>query len=157
MIRIKSNFISQVILGISLLFLSAKLKIPFYPVAFTLHTLMCGVNYLLFSNKASITAHFTYIALGIIGFPIFTHGSGIGASFGYISGLGLASFILTLNFANIITRYIVGLVITYLIGGLYLSYLGYPNIEIITMNFMPSEIVKLAAFIAFCKITNNKL
>jgi len=89
------------ILGSILLTISAKIKIPFYPVPMTMQTfvvLFLGVS---FGYKVGVTTIFLYLLEGIAGLPVFSNspekGIGIayfvGPTMGYLIGFIFACFL----------------------------------------------------------------
>ena len=92
-------FISSIILAIS-----AKIKIPFYPVPMTMQTfvvLFLGVS---FGYKIALGAVILYLIEGILGLPVFSNsperGVGLayftGPTMGYLIGFLSASFLASL-------------------------------------------------------------
>jgi biotin transport system substrate-specific component len=59
--------------AVALLTLSAKIKVPFYPVPMTLQTLTIGVIAAALGSRLSVLAVATYVACGIAGLPVFTN------------------------------------------------------------------------------------
>ena len=89
-----------VILGSVILTISAKIKIPFYPVPMTMQTfvvLLLGVS---FGYRIAIATVGLYLLEGIFGLPVFSNspekGIGIvyftGPTMGYLIGFLLTSF-----------------------------------------------------------------
>ena len=96
---IKYMFIA--LLGSILLALSAKIKIPFYPVPMTMQTLVVLFIGICFGWKLGVATISLYLFEGIIGMPVFSgtpeKGSGIlyftGPTMGYLIGFIIAGFI----------------------------------------------------------------
>ncbi len=69
----------------------AFLKIPIPPVAITLQTLFMVLAGLLLGAKYGALSQLVYVALGLVGLPIFTQGGGFSyvlmPSFGFLLGL----------------------------------------------------------------------
>lgn len=59
--------------GIALLLLSAKIKVPFYPVPMTLQTLSVGLIAAALGPRHAVGAVVGYLMLGMIGVPVFTN------------------------------------------------------------------------------------
>ena len=89
-------FLSTIILA-----LSAKVKIPFYPVPMTMQTFVVILLGIIFGWKIGLAAIFLYIFEGILGLPVFsgTPEKGIGISYfigptmGYLIGFLISVFI----------------------------------------------------------------
>ena len=127
-----------IILGSLLITLSAKIKIPFYPVPMTMQTFMIILVGASFGYKIGLATVSVYLLEGIIGLPVFSNspekGTGLvyftGPTMGYLLGfLGAVFFAgyfkysknTFLNFIKIVfsifTIYLLGLVWSgYLIG-----------------------------------------
>ena len=127
-----------IIFGSLLITLSAKIKIPFYPVPMTMQTFMIILIGASFGYKIGVATVSIYLLEGIIGLPVFSNspekGTGLiyftGPTMGYLLGfLGAVFFAgyfkynknTFLNFIKIVfsvfTIYLLGLVwLGYLIG-----------------------------------------
>ena len=89
-----------VILGSIILTISAKIKIPFYPVPMTMQTFVVLLLGISFGYRIAITAVGLYLLEGILGLPVFSNspekGIGItyftGPTMGYLIGFLFASF-----------------------------------------------------------------
>ena len=96
---IKSLFIALV--GSILLAISAKIKIPFYPVPMTMQTLVVLLIGIAFGWKLGIATIALYLTEGIIGLPVFSgtpeKGIGLvyffGPTFGYLIGFLVTVFL----------------------------------------------------------------
>ena len=129
----------------------------------TLQTFFVLLTALILPTKASILANITYIALGLIGLPIFSGGGGLGyvlmPNFGFIIGFVIATVIMSLITEKLnnhkLWQYIaislLGIIIIYIIGILYFAFITnvYNNnnysaiwfIQTIFLPFLPKEIV----------------
>ena len=127
-----------IILGSLLITLSAKIKIPFYPVPMTMQTFVIILIGASFGYKIGLATVSVYLLEGIIGLPVFSNspekGTGLvyftGPTMGYLLGFLSAVFFagffnysknIFLNFIKIVfsifTIYLLGLVwLGYLIG-----------------------------------------
>ena len=69
----------------------AFLQIPVWPASITLQFLFCALAGLLLGPKWGAVSQLLYVALGLLGLPIFTMGGGLGyvlqPSFGFLLGL----------------------------------------------------------------------
>ena len=93
--------ISLVIFGTMLLTISAKIKVPFYPVPMTMQTFVVVIIGIAFGWKLGLATIFAYLFEGAVGLPVFagTPEKGIGLSYmigptgGYLVGFISAVFI----------------------------------------------------------------
>ena len=92
-----------VILGSVALIISAKLKIPFYPVPMTMQTFVVLFLGLGFGYKIGLATVGLYLLEGVFGFPVFSNspekGVGLvyftGQTMGYLIGFLVACFLTT--------------------------------------------------------------
>ncbi len=130
--------ITEISLFVALMTIGAYIKIPnlFFPtVPITLQLFFCILGGLLLGAKKGLISQVVYIALGLVGLPVFSLGGGIAyvfyPSFGFIVGFAFAAFFVGLvrdkflkeNKISIKGVYIasfVGLAIVYLIGIIYI-------------------------------------
>ena len=148
-----------VFFGTILLTLSAKIKIPFYPVPMTMQTFVVLFLGLSFGYKIGVATVGLYILEGIIGIPVFSNSpeKGIGwiyftgPTMGYLIGFLFATFLAGyLNFkTNIIFvffKLIVSVSIIYILGILWLGTLiGWdkPILEFGVYTFLYAELFKI--------------
>ena len=93
-----------IIVGSILLAISAKIKIPFYPVPMTMQTFMVLFFGLAFGYKIGLTIVTLYLLEGIIGLPVFanTPEKGIGLTYFIGPTMGyLIGFLIAVYFAGI--------------------------------------------------------
>ena len=149
-----------IFIGTILLTLSAKIKIPFYPVPMTMQTFVVLFLGLSFGYKIGLATVGLYILEGIIGIPVFSNSpeKGIGwiyftgPTMGYLIGFLFATFLAGyLNFkTNIIFiffKLIVSVSIIYILGVLWLGNLiGWdkPVIQFGVTPFLLAELFKIA-------------
>ena len=89
-----------VVLGSMLLTLSAKIKIPFYPVPMTMQTFVVLFLGISFGYKIAVATVFVYLVEGLLGLPVFSNspekGVGlayfVGPTMGYLIGFLFAAF-----------------------------------------------------------------
>ena len=81
---IKSIF--AVVLGSILLTISAKVKIPFYPVPMTMQTFVVLLLGLSFGYKIGLSAVGLYLLEGIVGLPVFSNSPERGIGLVYFTG-----------------------------------------------------------------------
>ena len=131
--KILRNFLI-IIIGSLLLTISAKIKIPFYPVPMTMQTfvvLMLGIS---LGPKLGVAAVVLYLLEGIVGIPVFSNspekGVGLiyftGPTMGYLIGFIFACFLcghfkMNTNLVLVFTRLIISVSVIYLLGILWLG------------------------------------
>ena len=87
-----------VVVGTLLLFASAQIQIPFYPVPVTLQTFAVLLIALVFERKAALGSMISYLGLGALGLPVFTgfkNAMLLGPTMGYLVGFAVAIWALT--------------------------------------------------------------
>ena len=153
------KYILIAFIGSILLTISAKVKIPFYPVPMTMQTfvvLFLGVS---FGYKIGLATVGLYLFEGIIGLPVFSNspekGIGLvyftGPTMGYLVGFLGATFLAGyLNFkTNIISiffKLILSVSVIYILGILWLGNLiGWdkPVIQLGASPFLLAELFKI--------------
>ena len=153
------KYIIITFIGSILLTISAKVKIPFYPVPMTMQTfvvLFLGVS---FGYKIGLATVGLYLLEGIIGLPVFSNspekGIGLvyfmGPTMGYLVGFLVATFLAGyLNFkTNIIIiffKLILSVSAIYILGILWLGNLiGWdkPVIQLGASPFLLAELFKI--------------
>ena len=98
--KILKNFLI-VVLGSILLTVSAKIKIPFYPVPMTMQTFVVLFLGISFGYKIAVATVFVYLIEGLLGLPVFSNSpeKGVGLAYfagptmGYLIGFLVASFL----------------------------------------------------------------
>ena len=148
-----------VFVGTILLTISAKIKIPFYPVPMTMQTFVVLLVGMTFGYKIGLSIVLLYLLEGIIGLPVFSNspekGVGLlyftGPTMGYLLGFILATFLsgylnLNTNYFDVFFKLIFSVSVIYLFGVLWLGYLiGWdkPILEIGVMPFLLAELFKI--------------
>ena len=148
-----------VVLGTILLTVSAKIKIPFYPVPMTMQTFVVLLVGMTFGYKIGLSIVLLYLFEGIIGLPVFSNspekGVGLlyftGPTMGYLIGFILATFLsgylnLNTNYFDVFIKLIFSVSVIYIFGVLWLGYLiGWdkPILEIGVMPFLLAELFKI--------------
>ena len=163
---LKTNSIQKVLKTFVLIFLgtialtiSAKLKIPFYPVPMTMQTFVVLFLGLAFGYKIGLATVSVYLLEGIIGMPVFSNspekGVGLvyftGPTMGYLIGFLFAVFFAGyLNLKNnifiIFSKLIFSVSTIYLFGILWLGTLiGWdkPILELGVTPFLLAELFKV--------------
>ena len=153
------KIISITILGTLLLTISAKVKIPFYPVPMTMQTFVVLFLGISFGYKIGLATVGLYLFEGIIGLPVFSNspekGIGLvyftGPTMGYLVGFLGATFLAGyLNFkTNIISiffKLILSVSVIYILGILWLGNLiGWdkPVFQLGATPFLLAELFKI--------------
>jgi len=171
---IKQNTQSQIIkslviifLGSAIIAISAKVKIPFYPVPMTMQTFVVLFLGISFGYKIGLATVSLYLLEGIIGLPVFSNsperGIGLvyftGPTMGYLIGFLSACFIASFikysdNYVIIFTKLILSVSTIYIFGILWLGILiGWdkPIIELGVTPFMLAEIFKIILLTVLAK------
>ena len=147
-------FIGSIILAIS-----AKVKIPFYPVPMTMQTFVVLFLGISFGYKIALATVTLYLLEGIIGLPVFSNspergvglvyftGPTMGYLIGFLSACFLASYIKNEdNYFTIFIKLILSVSTIYILGVLWLGTLiGWdkPILELGVMPFLLAEIFKI--------------
>jgi len=171
---IKSIF--AVVLGSILLTISAKVKIPFYPVPMTMQTFVVLLLGLSFGYKIGLSAVGLYLLEGIVGLPVFSNspergiglvyftGPTMGYLIGFLSACYLASFVkLNDNFLMIFAKLTLSVSTIYLFGIMWLGTLiGWDKpifnlgvapfllaeaFKILLLSLLVKKLIKLKSFI----------
>jgi len=98
--KVLSTDIGYTLWGVFLLFLTTQIIIPLEPVPITLQTVGVMLIGLTFTRKMAIQSVMLYLALGLVGVPVFTHFSGgfyklMGPTGGYLVGFLMAVLCMT--------------------------------------------------------------
>ena len=161
--KIELNKIAKTVLiallGTLLLAISAKIKIPFYPVPMTMQTFVVLFLGLAFGYKIGVATVLLYLVEGISGLPVFSNspekGVGIiyftGPTMGYLIGFLLAAFLagfqnLKVNIFYTFIKLILSVSVIYILGYLWLGTLiGWdkPVFELGVMPFLLAELFKI--------------
>ncbi|MEG0392610.1 MAG: biotin transporter BioY [Anaerovoracaceae bacterium] len=116
---------------IPLIAIGAWLKIPIPVVPFTLQFLFTMLAGLLLGGRLGAVSVMGYLALGLLGLPIFAEGGGIWyllkPSFGYLIGFAVAAYVSgriankveAPSYGRILAGNLIGLLVVYLIGMVY--------------------------------------
>ena len=180
---IKQNTQSQIIKSLVIIFLgsvilaiSAKIKIPFYPVPMTMQTFVVLFLGISFGYKIAVATVSVYLVEGLLGLPVFSNspekGVGlayfVGPTMGYLIGFLFAAFFAGyLNFKTnlivIFLKLILSVFFIYLFGIVWLGILigwekpifklgFFPFIyaelfKILLLTFLTSKFIKIRKFI----------
>ncbi len=171
---IKQNSQTQIIKSLLVIFfgsvvlaISAKIKIPFYPVPMTMQTFVVLFLGISFGYKIAIATVCLYLIEGILGLPVFSNSPerGVGVAYfvgptmgyliGFISACLLSSFIKASdNYFKILTKLILSVSSIYILGILWLGTLiGWdkPIFELGVAPFLLAEIFKIAILTILAK------
>ena len=163
---IKQNTQSQIIKSLLVIFLgsvvlavSAKIKIPFYPVPMTMQTFIVLFIGISFGYKIALATIGLYLLEGIMGLPVFSNspergiglvyftGPTMGYLIGFLSACFLASFIKSDdNYLIIFAKLILSVSTIYILGVLWLgNIIGWdkPIFKLGVMPFLLAEIFKI--------------
>jgi len=148
-----------VILGSILLTISAKIKIPFYPVPMTMQTFVVLFLGISFGYKIGVATVILYLLEGIVGLPVFSNspekGLGIayfvGPTMGYLIGFVFASFLAgylkyNSNYVFTFIKLTLSTSIIYILGVLWLGNLiGWekPILQLGVFPFLLAELFKI--------------
>ena len=148
-----------IFLGTVLLTLSAKIKIPFYPVPMTMQTFVVLFLGISFGYKIGLTIVTLYLFEGMVGLPVFSNspekGVGLiyftGPTMGYLVGFLFATFLagylnLKTNIFLIFIKLTLSVSVIYILGLLWLGNLiGWdkPIFQLGAMPFLLAELFKI--------------
>ena len=175
---IKSNqnlkilkILALVFLGSIALTISAKLKIPFYPVPMTMQTFVVLFLGISFGYKIGLATVSLYLFEGIIGIPVFSNspekGVGLvyftGPTMGYLIGFLTATFLagymnLKTNIFLIFIKLILSVSTIYILGVLWLGNLiGWdkPIMQLGVTPFLLAELFKILILTILTKALLN--
>ena len=153
------KYLFAIILGSIALTISAKIKIPFYPVPMTMQTFVVLFLGLSLGYKIGLASVSLYLLEGIMGLPVFSNspekGVGliyfIGPTMGYLIGFLTAAFLASKinskdNFLFILLKLILATSTIYILGLFWLGTLiGWdkPIFEFGAKPFLLAEIFKI--------------
>jgi len=156
-----------IILGSLALTISAKIKIPFYPVPMTMQTFVVMLFGLAFGYKIGLATVSLYLLEGIAGLPVFSNspekGVGLvyftGPTMGYLIGFLSATLIAGTissndNLLKIISKLLLSVSTIYILGVLWLGTLiGWdkPILEFGVYPFLLAELFKIALLVIISK------
>ncbi|ABK61470.1 biotin transporter BioY [Clostridium novyi] len=108
--------------------IGAFIKIPIPNVPFTLQFFFCAFSGMLLGAKLGALSQILYVAMGLLGIPIFTEGGGfmyvVKPTFGYLVGFIVGAYVIgfiservkELNFIKALRTTLTGLFFVYLFG-----------------------------------------
>ena len=164
-----ANILKKIILvflGTVLLTISAKIKVPFYPVPMTMQTFVVVLIGITLGWKLGLTTIFLYLFEGAVGLPVFagTPEKGLGISYmigptgGYLVGFVLSVFIagfVNLN-KNIFVKFLLitlSIFAIYITGVPWLAYLAGWEVASVwgIKNFLLAEFLKISILVLISK------
>ena len=156
-----------ILLGSLILAISAKIKIPFYPVPMTMQTFVVLFLGISLGYKVALATVGLYLLEGILGLPVFSNSPerGIGLAYftgptmGYLIGFLFACFFASFikkndNYLLIFLKLILSVSAIYILGILWLGTLiGWdkPIFELGVMPFLIAEIFKITLLTVVAK------
>ena len=156
-----------IFVGSFILTISAKIRIPFYPVPMTMQTFVVLFLGLSFGYKIALATVGLYLLEGILGFPVFSNspekGVGIayftGPTMGYLIGFLTACYLASLikindNYFLVFIKLILSVSTIYIFGVLWLGTLiGWdkPILELGVIPFLIAEFFKICLLTAISK------
>ena len=161
------KYFLYVLIGSTLLTISAKIKLPFYPVPMTMQTFMVLLIGVLLGSKLGAATILFYLLEGILGLPVFSNspekGIGLiyftGPTMGYLIGFIFACYFagyikINDNYLIILIKLFFSVSIIYIFGLLWLGNLiGWekPIFELGAKPFLLAEIFKIILLVIMCK------
>lgn len=148
--------------------LGAWLRIPVPPSAITLQILFPAMAGVLLGRKWGAVSQLLYVALGLVGLPVFTFGGGLGAvlqpSFGFLPGMIAMAWVIGLLIGRgwrTLPALLVGLAALYAVGLPYLALIvnvylrqGWSLAQLLMggmVIFLPWDLLKLALAALLCR------
>lgn len=133
MVKTKLNTRTMILCSFftALIAIGAFIRIPLPVTVFSLQFTFVLLAGMILGSKGGALASLLYVVIGLIGFPIFTEGGGLGyllkPTFGYLIAFIAASYIVgltrekfgTQSVGKLIAGCILAMLVTYLIGTVY--------------------------------------
>ena len=165
--RRKTTEIVMIALFAALTAVGAFIRIPLPYVPFTLQTLLVMLAGLILGSRLAALSQLLYLAIGLLGLPIFAQGGGPGyilqPSFGFLVGFIAGAYLIgrmvegveKLSFPRVLTALILGQVAIHAFGIAYLYFnlnfiihkptSFFTTIKIGLLVFIPGDILKTLA------------
>ena len=157
-----------VILGSIALTISAKIKIPFYPVPMTMQTFVVLFLGISLGYKIGIATVGLYLIEGIAGLPVFSNspekGVGLiyftGPTMGYLIGFLTASYLaskikISDNFLTILLKLIIATSTIYILGLIWLGTLIGWDKPIFTLGAKPFLLAEISKIMILALLTKQ--
>ena len=161
------KFFLAIILGSIALTVSAKIKIPFYPVPMTMQTFVVLFLGISFGYKIGLATVGLYLLEGIVGLPVFSNspekGVGLlyftGPTMGYLIGFLIACYLASMikfedSLLIVLSKLLIATSTIYILGLLWLGTLIGWEKPIFTLGakpFLLAEIFKIAILTLLAK------
>jgi biotin transport system substrate-specific component len=154
-----------------LMILAANVAVPVKPVPFTLQTMIVLLSGAFLGARNGAFSQIIYLALGLIGLPVFANfnfgpAALIGPTGGYLLSWPFAAYLVgylverNKSTLNISLAMIVAHILILLTGALYLSVFFNGNIETALFSgaiiFTPWDAIKVAAAISIYKVLSSR-
>lgn len=140
----------------ALIAVGAFIQIPIPFLSFSLQTLFLALACILLTRKWALASVLVYIAVGLMGFPIFSRGGGIGyvlqPSFGFLIGFVLWAFITTTIIRRLKKKSVWHLFLAELAGVVAMYAVALPYYAMI-MAFYENEPMATATLFTYCFAT----
>ncbi len=153
------NDLPIVLFGTTLIILGASIKIPMYPISFTLHTLAIYLIALTQTPKQAFASVICYLLCATGGLPVLCgHANPLwffGKSGGYLIAFPIAAYcIAKMKYIQPLTALLCGACIIYALGMLWLIPFFGISIALTkgVLLFNPSEILKMVAALSIIYI-----
>ena len=158
------------IVGTILLAISAKIKIPFWPVPMTMQTFVVLFLGISFGYKIGVASVILYLFEGILGLPVFSNSpeKGVGLAYflgptmGYLIGFIFATFLAgylkyNSNFVFTFLKLVLSTSIIYIFGIIWLGYLIGWDKPILQLGFFPFLLAELLKITILTLLTKKIL
>ncbi len=170
--KINVRDMTLVALFAALMVVGAYLKIPLPWVSLTFQPFFCAFAGILLGARLGFLSQLVYIAMGLVGLPVFTQGGGLlyvlKPSFGYLIGFAAGAYIIgkisetlgRVNVVNSAAALISGLVVIYAIGVPYTYlilrfYMHKPDVAIVGATLVPLFIKDLVLFLLIAAVSSS--
>jgi len=148
---------AKVVLGCLLMTLCSFVKIPLYPISFTLHTFAVALLGMTQRPKEAFASVMLYLLCGSVGLPVFAgHANPLwlaGKAAGYYVSFPIVAYLIAKMREKIspIAALAIGNALTLLMGGFWLAPLLGLKVAILNgmLIFVPSELLKILAVLSF--------
>jgi biotin transport system substrate-specific component len=162
------KFLFAIVLGSIALTISAKIKIPFYPVPMTMQTFVVLFLGLSLGYKIGLASVSLYLFEGIMGLPVFSNspekGVGLvyftGPTMGYLIGFLTASFLTSKisskdSFFSVLSKLIIATSTIYILGLLWLGMLIGWDKPIFALGVKPFLLAEIFKVVILALITKQ--
>src|SRR5699024_5860049 len=138
----------------ALIAVGAQIRVPSGPVPFTLQVpmvLLCGM---MLGKKYGLISVIVYIAVGLIGVPVFAGSGGLGSlispSFGFVLGFIPAVVVTAMGgkeyLSKMILFSILGMIVIFIVGVMYFSFI-INYFVCMTMGLLEILVISLVTFV----------